>query len=92
MGKVEGMYRERAGQISPSIGGRDGIWKLPGGLDPLAFSGLVLTQVGYNVGTRPRIEIGDGAIVIGDGLVGQWSAQTLAWRGARVLWAVTLTA
>ena len=85
MGKVEGMYRERAGQISPSIGGRDGIWKLPDGVDPLAFSGLVLTQVGYNAGTRPKIEIGDGAIVIGDGLVGQWSAQTLAWRGAQVL-------
>lgn len=55
MGKVEGMYRERAGQISPSIGGRDGIWKLPDGVDPLAFSGLVLTQVGYNAGTRPKI-------------------------------------
>ena len=54
-------------------------------MDPLAFSGLVLTQVGYNAGTRPKIEIGDGAIVIGDGLVGQWSAQTLAWRGAQVL-------
>lgn len=85
MGKVNGMYRERGGQISPSIGGREGIWKLPAGVDPLAFAGLVLTQVGYNAGTRPRMEIGDGAIVVGDGLVGQWSAQTLAWRGAQVL-------
>ena len=71
MGKVNGMYRERGGQISPSIGGREGIWKLPAGVDPLAFAGLVLTQVGYNAGTRPRMEIGDAAIVVGDGLVGQ---------------------
>jgi 2-desacetyl-2-hydroxyethyl bacteriochlorophyllide A dehydrogenase len=85
MGKVEGMYSARAGQVSPSVSGRDGIWKLPAGVEPLAFAGLVLAQVGYNAGTRPRLGIGDGAIVIGDGLVGQWSAQTLAWRGAEVL-------
>ncbi len=85
MGAVEGMYKERGGQISPSVTGRDGVWKLPPDVDPLACAGLVLTQVGYNAGIRPDVNIGDGAIVFGDGMVGHWSAQTLAWRGAEVL-------
>ncbi len=34
---------------------------------------------------RPRIETGELAVVIGDGLVGQWTGQTLARRGARVV-------
>lgn len=85
MGAVAGMYKPRGGQISPSVTGRDGVWKLPADVDPLAFAGLVLTQVGYNAGIRPDLNIGDGAIVFGDGLVGHWSAQTLAWRGAEVL-------
>ena len=83
-GLVDGMYKERGGQISPSVCGRDGVWKLPEGVDPLAFAGLVLTQVGYNCGARPRLQPGEPAVVVGDGLVGQWAAQTLHWRGAEV--------
>jgi bacteriochlorophyllide a dehydrogenase len=85
MGRVDNMFESSGGHVSPSIGTRDQIWKLPPGVDPLAFSGLVLTQVGYNCGVRAPVEVGDGAIVIGDGMVGHWAAQTLAWRGARVL-------
>jgi len=85
MGAVNGMFQPRGGQISPSIGNRSGIWKLPKGTDPLSFSGMVLTQVGYNCGIRAPIETGEGAIVIGDGMVGQWAAQTLAYRGAKVV-------
>jgi 3-hydroxyethyl bacteriochlorophyllide a dehydrogenase len=85
MGAVNGMFSPRGGQISPSIGKSGGIWKLPEGHDPVKFSGLVLTQVGYNCGARPQIAAGDPAVVIGDGLVGQWAAQTLAWRGADVM-------
>jgi len=85
MGAVNDMFQPRGGQISPSISNREGLWKLPKGVDPLAFSGMVLTQVGYNCGVRAPIEKGEGAIVIGDGLVGQWAAQTLAWRGAKVV-------
>jgi 3-hydroxyethyl bacteriochlorophyllide a dehydrogenase len=81
-GKVSGMFAPFAGQISPSVSPRNQVWKLPQGVEPLAFSGLVLTQVGYNCGTKAPIGIADGAIVIGDGMVGQWAAQTLAWRGA----------
>lgn len=85
MGKVSDMYQPYAGQISPSISPRAMVWKLPAQVDPLAFSGLVLTQVGYNCGVRAPIEVGEGAVVIGDGMVGQWAAQTLAWRGAEVV-------
>lgn len=85
MGKVEGMVSAMGGHVSPSISPRSQIWKLPPGIDPLAFSGLVLTQVGYNCGTRAAVEVGQGAVVLGDGLVGQWAAQTLAWRGANVV-------
>lgn len=59
--------------------------RLPAEPPPEAFAGLVLTQVGYNCGTRPTLAPGDAAVVIGDGLVGHWSAQTLRHRGARVL-------
>lgn len=58
---------------------------LPAGRDPVAFSGLVLTQVGYNCGSRSRVTPGQVALVAGDGLVGQWSGQTLASRGAEVV-------
>ena len=86
MSKVCGMFDNRfAGHVSPAVCGREAILKLPAGVDPLAFSGLVLTQVGYNCGMRPAVEPGQLAVVIGDGLVGQWAGQTLAQRGARVV-------
>jgi 2-desacetyl-2-hydroxyethyl bacteriochlorophyllide A dehydrogenase len=84
IGYVEGMHHDYAGQVSPSVCTRDDVWKLPGGIDPLAFAGMVLVQVGYNAGIRPAIRIGEPAVVVGDGMVGQWAAQTLAWRGAEV--------
>src|SRR5690606_31114343 len=57
---------------------------LPEGASPLDYCGLVLAQVGYNCGMRPAVEAGEAAVVIGDGLVGQWAAQTLLHRGVRV--------
>jgi len=85
IGRVEGMHHWYAGQVSPSVCPRGEVWKLPAHADPLAFAGMVLTQVGYNAGVRPQLGIGDLAIVFGDGMVGQWTAQTLAWRGAEVV-------
>ena len=85
MGKVARMFESMGGHVSPSISPREHVWKLPPGIDPVAFSGLVLTQVGYNCGTRAPIQVGAGAIVLGDGMVGQWAAQTLAWRGAKTV-------
>jgi 3-hydroxyethyl bacteriochlorophyllide a dehydrogenase len=85
MGRVNGMFSSFGGHVSPSVSPRDQIWMLPPGADPLAFSGMVLTQVGYNCGSRAPAGEGDAAAVIGDGMVGQWAAQTLALRGAVVI-------
>ena len=84
LGKLNGMFRAMGGNVSPIVTSRDYVWKLPSDMDALNFSGLVLAQVGYNSGSRAPLEAGESAVVIGDGLVGQWAAQTLAWRGARV--------
>ncbi|MFC4948848.1 zinc-binding dehydrogenase [Pseudonocardia sp. GCM10023141] len=86
-GRVEGMTElfPYGGHVSPAVVPRAAVWRLPDHVDPLAFSGLVLTQVGYNCGARPPVAVGDPAVVLGDGLVGHWAAQTLAWRGAEVV-------
>ncbi len=85
MSQVEGMFDRHAGHVSPSVCDVSFVHKLPPGVDPLPYCGLVLTQVGFNCGTRPRIEPGQRAVVIGDGLVGQWAGQALKARGARVV-------
>ena len=74
-----------AGHVGVSLTPQQEVLKLPAGLDPVAASGLVLTQVGYNHGSRPPVAPGTRAIVVGDGLVGLWSAETLRARGAQVL-------
>jgi len=81
---VQGMFHSMGGHVSPAVTPADQVWKLPAGLSPVEASGLILTQVGYNCGTRAPVAQGEVAVVLGDGLVGQWSAQTLAWRGATV--------
>lgn len=72
------------GHIEYSVCHETEVIPLPDGLDPVKASALVLTQVGYNGGARPPVNRGDDALVVGDGLVGQWLAQTLRHRGARV--------
>ncbi len=85
MSQVHGMFDENSGHVSPSVCNRWHVIKLPKDADPIAYSGLVLTQVGYNCGMRPRIEAGEVAVVVGDGMVGLWTAQTLSHRGAKVI-------
>lgn len=81
---VQGQFYSFGGHVSPAVTHKSQIWPLPDGLDPVAASGLVLTQVGYNCGVRPPLTPGDVALVLGDGMVGHWAAQTLAERGASV--------
>jgi 2-desacetyl-2-hydroxyethyl bacteriochlorophyllide A dehydrogenase len=85
IGRIEGMYEPWGGHISPKIVDRSQVWVLPEGVSPISASGLVLTQVGYNCGTRPPVRVGEMGLVIGDGLVGHWTAQTLHWRGMSVI-------
>ncbi|GAA3399758.1 L-threonine 3-dehydrogenase [Paenibacillus hodogayensis] len=82
--KVSGMFDAFGGHVDPAVTPVNHIWKLPAGASPEDYCGLVLTQVGYNCGMRPSLAEGDEAVVIGDGLVGQWAAQTLLHRGAQV--------
>ena len=84
VGEIEGMFAPRGGHVSPSVSTRGSVFKLPINCDPVDYSGLVLTQVGYNCGARPQLEAGDAAVVVGDGLVGHWAAQMLTSRGAEV--------
>lgn len=84
LGRVEGMFDGWGGQLGRSVCLPEHVFALPSGLDPEPFSGAVLTQVGYNAGSQGAIEPGDLAVVLGDGLVGLWTAQTLQLRGARV--------
>ena len=81
---VKGMFFETGGHISPSVVHYSQIWRIPEKVSPLSVSGLVLTQVGYNCGIRPALKRGDAAVILGDGMVGHWAAQTLAHRGARI--------
>lgn len=60
------------------------VFPLPENEDPIQYSGLVLAQVGYNSGMRAPLGEATRALVIGDGMVGQWAAQTLQQRGATV--------
>lgn len=84
--RVEGLALEYGGHLLSAPVHRDQVRRIPdGGPPPEAYAGLVLTQVGYNCGRRPDVAPDDAAVVIGDGLVGHWSAQTLCSRGARVL-------
>ncbi|NND70531.1 MAG: zinc-binding dehydrogenase [Rhodothermales bacterium] len=85
IGRVDGMHHWYAGQVAVSVTPKKDVWPIPSGVDPLAFAGLVLIQVGYNSGMRSPVEPGELAVVVGDGLVGHWTAQTLANRGARVV-------
>lgn len=82
--KVNGMFFETGGHISPSIVHYSQVWHIPDKVSPLSVSGLVLTQVGYNCGIRPALNAGDAVVILGDGMVGHWAAQTLAHRGARI--------
>jgi 2-desacetyl-2-hydroxyethyl bacteriochlorophyllide A dehydrogenase len=82
--QVSGMFYSFGGHINPSVTHFSQVWKLPSGKPPIDYSGMVLTQVGYNCGSRAPVRPGDHAVVIGDGLVGQWAAQTLLHRGAIV--------
>lgn len=85
IGHVAGMHHDYGGQLKRSVSPASEVFPIPEGDDPLRYAGLVLAQVGWNAGTRPTVSRGDVAVVVGDGLVGHWTAQTLSSRGAEVV-------
>ena len=64
--------------------GRD-IIKVPDNVSTEEASCLLLAQVGYNGASKPVVGKGDTAVIIGDGLVGQYAAQVLTYRGAHTV-------
>jgi bacteriochlorophyllide a dehydrogenase len=63
----------------------EAVIRLPDAVSTREASGLLLAQVGYNGASKPPVRPGDAAVVIGEGLVGQYAAQVLRHRGARVI-------
>lgn len=61
--------------------------RLPAGVSAYEAAGLLLAQVGYNGASKPSVQSGDVAVVIGAGLVGQYAGQVLRYRGAQVIMA-----
>ena len=74
-----------AGHCAWHVAAASDVIPVPAAVGTRSASALLLAQVGYNGGARPPVASGDAALVIGDGLVGQWAAQVLRHRGARVL-------
>jgi 3-hydroxyethyl bacteriochlorophyllide a dehydrogenase len=73
------------GHVGLHVAEEAAVIRLPEGVGLPEASGLLLAQVGYNGASKPPVAAGSAAAVIGDGLVGQYAAQVLRHRGARVL-------
>jgi 3-hydroxyethyl bacteriochlorophyllide a dehydrogenase len=76
------------GHVGLHVAEEAAVIRLPDSVSLLEASGLLLAQVGYNGATKPPLAPASAdtpAAVIGDGLVGQYAAQVLRHRGARVL-------
>ena len=73
------------GHIAAHVADQSTVLRLPDAVGTREGSALLLAQVGYNGAMKPRIASGDVAVVIGDGLVGQYAAQVLRARGVRVI-------
>lgn len=73
------------GHMSHHVAAPSSVLKLPKNVSTREASGLLLAQVGYNGAFKPPVRRGDVAVIIGDGLVGQWAAQAFRHRGAHVL-------
>jgi bacteriochlorophyllide a dehydrogenase len=73
------------GHVATHVADPSDVLVVPDGVSLRCASGLLLAQVGYNGASRVRLTPGDPVLVIGDGLVGQYAAQALRARGARVL-------
>jgi 2-desacetyl-2-hydroxyethyl bacteriochlorophyllide A dehydrogenase len=82
LGRFADMRMMWGGHSAYCRGKEEEVIPLPAGMSFHEASALVIAQVGFNGGSRPPVEVGDVAVVFGDGLIGQFVAQTLRARGA----------
>ncbi|MEI6916687.1 MAG: zinc-binding dehydrogenase [Armatimonadota bacterium] len=61
------------------------LYRIPDGVDDVSASSLVVAQVGYNAAFRADLQPDDWVIVYGDGLIGQFGAQSARARGMKVI-------
>jgi threonine dehydrogenase-like Zn-dependent dehydrogenase len=73
------------GHVAMHVAASSAVIALPESVFNREASGLLLAQVGYNGASKPPVRAGDTAVVIGEGLVGQYAAQVLRHRGAHVI-------
>ena len=71
------------GHVGLHVAEESSVIKLPDSVSTYEASSLLLAQVGYNGASKPKVSPGDVAVVIGEGLVGQYAAQVLRNRGTR---------
>jgi len=83
--RFQNLHAKWGGHCSVSVNQENDVIALPPDVSTLEASALVIAQVGYNGGSRPPVQKGDLAVVLGDGLIGQFVAQTLRGRGAYVI-------
>ena len=85
LNRFEGAHAKWGGHCSVSVNAAERVHHLPDNVSRRDAAMLVLPQVGYNGASRPPVRPGDLAVVIGDGLIGQFAAQVLRLRGAYVV-------
>ena len=87
-GKIEsGAWSKSGGHMQYSVESESEVYALSKQIPDEAAAGLVVAQVGWNTADRPSLSAGAVSIVIGDGIIGQLTAQALRARGA-VVWLV----
>ena len=83
-GRVQDATSCWGGHMQWAIQREGEVYALPDELSSEAAAALVIVQVGWNTGHRPQVGRGDVAVVIGDGVIGQFTAMALRSRGAHV--------
>ena len=84
-GRVEDATACWGGHLQYAVQNEGEVYELPEQLSSEEAAALVIAQVGWNTGNRPHVGSESLAVVIGDGVIGQFTAQALRARGAQVL-------
>ncbi len=84
-GRIEsGGSAQWGGHMQYSLESDSEVYPVPEAVSSVEAAALVVVQVGWNDAQRPILAQGDHALVIGDGIIGQFTAQGLRARGAEV--------